>query len=87
MEISVINWSRNHHQSSTRESLRLFGFCVEGSLNILSPTKLGKTGSDGSHLLKATEIVTVSVERRLNSSGTSSQDSVRCSSMVKSQIY
>ena len=28
-----------------------------------------------------------SVESRLNSSGTSSQDSIRCSSMVKSQIY
>ena len=28
IEISVIYWRRNHHQSSTRESLRLFGFCV-----------------------------------------------------------
>ena len=38
-------------------------------------------------LLKATETMTESVESRLNSSGTSSQDSPRCSSMVKSQIY
>ena len=28
-----------------------------------------------------------SVESRLNSSGTSSQDSIRCSSVVKSKIY
>ena len=28
MEISVINWWRNSHQSSTRESLRLLWFCV-----------------------------------------------------------
>ena len=28
MEIYVIDWWRNHHQSSTRESLRLFRFCV-----------------------------------------------------------
>ena len=35
---------------------------------------------------KATEIVTESMENRLNSSGISSQDSQRCSSAVKSQI-
>ena len=34
-----------------------------------------------------TEIMTVSMESRLNSSGTSSQDSQRCSSVVKSMIY
>ena len=37
--------------------------------------------------LKATETMVESVESRLNSSGTFSQDSPRCSSMVKSQIY
>ena len=36
---------------------------------------------------KATETMTESMESRLNSSGTSSQDSIRCSSAVKSQIY
>ena len=36
---------------------------------------------------KATETLTESVESRHNSSGTSSQDSIRCSSAVKSQIY
>ena len=42
---------------------------------------------DGLLLLKATETLTESVESRLNSSGTSSQDSIRCSSVVKSKIY
>ena len=36
---------------------------------------------------KATETVTDSMESRLNSSGTSSQDSQRCSSAVNSMIY
>ena len=36
---------------------------------------------------KATEIMTESMESRLNWSGTSSQDSQRCSSVVKSMIY
>ena len=36
---------------------------------------------------KATEIMMVSMESRLISSGTSSQDSQRCSSVVKSMIY
>ena len=41
----------------------------------------------GSRPRKATEIMMVSMESRLNSSGTSSQDSQRCSSAVKSMIY
>ena len=36
---------------------------------------------------KATETMTVSMESQLNSSGTSSQDAQRCSSVVKSMIY
>ena len=62
--------------------------CVlEGSINIRNPTKLGRKGLNGSSLTKATETMTESMESRLNSSGTSSQDSLRCSSAVKSQIY
>ena len=62
--------------------------CVlEGSINIRNPTKLGRKGLNGSSLTKATETMTKSMESRLNSSGTSSQDSLRCSSAVKSQIY
>ena len=41
----------------------------------------------GSQPRKATETMTESMESRLNSSGTSSQDSQRCSSVVKSMIY
>ena len=42
--------------------------CVlERSINIRSPTKLGRTGKNGSQLLKATETMTESVESRLNS--------------------
>ena len=55
-----------------------------GSFNIRSPTKLGKTGLEGSCPRKATEIMTVSMESRLYSSGKMSQDSQRCSSAVKS---
>ena len=45
---------------------------------------LGRTELQGSKSRKATE---VSMESRPNSSGTSSQDSQRCSSVVKSMIY
>ena len=61
--------------------------CLGGSFNILIPTKLGRTELQGSRPRKATETMTESMESRLNSSGTSSQDSQRCSSAVKSMIY
>ena len=41
----------------------------------------------GSNPGKATEILMLSMESRLNSSGTCSQDSQRCSSVIKSMIY
>ena len=72
-------------QKST--SFRILCCVFEGSINILNPTKLGRKGLNGSPLTKATETMTESMESRLNSSGTSSQDSQRCSSAVKSQIY
>ena len=57
--------------------------CVlEGFINIRNPTKLGGKGLKGSRPTRATEIMTVSMESRLNSSGTSSQNSHRCSSAV-----
>ena len=46
-----------------------------------------KNRTAGSNPGEATEIMMVSMESRLNSSGTSSQDSQRCSSVVKSMIY
>ena len=59
----------------------------EGSFNIRIPTKLGRTELQGSNPEEAAEIMMLSMESRLNSSGTSSQDSQRCSSVVKSMIY
>ena len=60
---------------------------LERSINIQNPMKLGRKGLDGSSLIKATETMTESMESRLNSSGIFSQDSQRCSSVVKSMIY
>ena len=51
------------------------------------PTKLGRKELNGSRLTKATETLTESMDSRLNSSGTSSHDSPRCISAVKSMIY
>ena len=63
-------------------------YCVLGRSNkILNLTKHGRKDYDGLQHLKATETMMESVESRVNSSGTSSQDSIRCSSMEKSQIY
>ena len=76
---TVINLQRTKSTSS-----QIMCCSMERSINIRIPTKLGETGLDGSQLIKVTEIMTVSMESRLNSSGTSSQDSQRCSSMVKS---
>ena len=47
----------------------------------------GRTGLQESDPRKATEIMMLSTESRLNSSGSSSQDSQRCSSVIKSMIY
>ena len=60
---------------------------LEGSISILNPTKLGSRGLNGSRLTKATETMTESMESRPSSSGIFSQDSLRCSSAVMSQIY
>ena len=51
------------------------------------PTKLGRKKLQGSNPGEATEIMMVSMESRLNSSGTTSQDSQRGSSVVKSFFY
>ena len=76
-------------QSSAHKSMssRILFCASEGSFNIQNPTKLGRKELKGSQPIKATEIMTESMESRLNSSGTSSQDSQRCSSAVKSQSY
>ena len=61
--------------------------CLGKVIHIWNPTKLGRKGLDGLSLTKDTETMTESMESRPSSSGTSSQDSLRCSSAVKSQIY
>ena len=89
LETSVIDWWRNSYQFSAHKSLCLLRFCcvLEGFINILNPTKLGRKGLKGSRLTKVAKTKTESMESRLNSSGTFHQHSLRCSSAVKSQIY
>ena len=60
-------------------SSRILCCASGGSFNIQIPTKLGKTELQVSRPRKARDIMMVSMESRLNSSGTSSQDSQRCS--------
>ena len=61
--------------------------CLGRILQHPDPTKLGRTELQESNLGEAAEIMMVSMESRLNSSGTSSQDSQRCRSVVKSVVY
>ena len=55
--------------------------------DILNATKLRRTELQEYEPREATEIMMLSVERRQNSSGTFSQDSQRCSSVIKSAIF
>ena len=66
-------------QSTKKKSMssRILCCASGGSFNILIPTKLGRTELQGSNPRKATETMMVSMESRLNSSETSSQDSQR----------
>ena len=68
-------------------SSRILCCASGGSFNIRIPTKLGRTELQGSNPGEATEIMMLSMESRLNSSGTTSKDPQRCSSVVKSMIY
>ena len=61
--------------------------CLGGSIRIRNLTQHGKQGEDGSQLLNATETLTESTVSRLNSSGISSQDWIRCRSATKSKVY
>ena len=54
-------------------SSRILCCALEGFFNILIPTKLGRTELQESNPGKATEIMMIAMESRLNSSGTSSQ--------------
>ena len=62
--------------------------CVsERFFNIPNPTKLGRTELQEPEPRKATEIMMLSTDSRPNSSGIFSQDSQRCSSVIKSVIF
>ena len=60
---------------------------VSSDLNSKRLTSSLSTGLQESDPRKATEIMMLSTESRLNSSGTSSQDSQRCNSVIKSMIF
>ena len=64
-------------------SSRILCCASEGFCNIRIPTKLGRTELLESNPGKAAEIMMLSMESRRNSSGTFSQDSQRCSSVIK----
>ena len=62
--------------------------CVSAKFfNILNATKFWRIELREYELREATEIMMLSTENRLNSSGTFSQDSQRYSSVIKSGIY
>ena len=64
-----------------------FVLCLGRVLQHPDSNEAWKNRVAGSNLGKATEIMMLSMESRLNSSGTSSQDSEHCSSVIKSMIY
>ena len=87
---TVTDWWWNSHQSSAHKSLCLLGFCVvprKGSSTSRIQRSLEEQGLQESDPRKATEIMMLSMESRLNLSWIFSQDSQRCSSVIKSVIF
>ena len=74
-------------QTKKSMSSRILCCVSERFFNIPNLTKFERTGLQESDLKKATDIMMLSTESRLISSGTSSQDSQRCKSLMKSMIY
>ena len=73
-----------------RTKVCLLGFCVvlrKGSSTSRIQRSPEEPELQESDPRKATEMMMLSMESRLNSSGISSQDSQRCSSVIKSMIY
>ena len=66
---------------------RILCCASEKFFNIPNPTKLGRIELQEPEPREATEIMMLSTESRLNSSGTFSQNSQRCSSVIKSMIF
>ena len=74
------------------QSAKVYAFsdsvlCLGKFFNIPNATKLGRTELQEPEPREAAEIMVLSTESRLNSSGTFSQDSQRCSSVIKSVIF
>ena len=85
METTVIDWWWNNYQSSTRKSPRLFRFCVvsweDTSESWIQRNLEEKDRMD--YIFSKLQRLWQNQWSRLNSSGTSSQDSQRCNSAVK----
>ena len=75
--LSLVMKQSSNISAQKSTSSQILCCALERSINIWNPTKLGRKGLKGSQLIKATENMTVSMESRQNSSGTSSQDSLR----------
>ena len=69
------------------DSVSCLGNVSAKFFNILNATKLGRIELREYEPREATEIMMLSTESRRNSSGTFSQDSQRCSSVIKSAIF
>ena len=89
MEVFVIGDEEVIHQSSAHKSLRIFRlYCVlVRHTRLPNQTLLGNKDWNGSKHLRNTETLTESTASQWNSSGIFSQDSKRCSSVKKSNIY
>ena len=74
LETSVTDWMKQSSIFKAQKSMssRILCCASEGFFNILNPTKLGRTELQESNPGKATETKMLSMESRLNSSGTSS---------------
>ena len=86
--LSLINEAVVINLQSTKSMYsRILYYVSAKFFNILNATKLGRTELREYEPREATEIMMLSTESRRNSSGTFSQDSQRCSSVIKSAIF
>ena len=89
-EISCLDkilYGKSFFKAKMSMSSRILCCALGGSFNILNATKLGRTELQKPEPREATEILMLSTESQLNSSGTFSQDSQRCSSVTRSAMF
>ena len=87
MEILVVHWWRKSHQSSTHEGLRLpILYCVLVRFS-KPPNRTMHGNQDWDGYARNTETLTKSTASLWNSSGIFSKDSIRCSTVKKSNVY